>query len=284
MKITVAFVLLLTLGLGLSYASDIAFYVGHWNTDGWYDESQFKDVETIINETGKMFKDIKKFDDDHLKEFEAWAKDNMNDGEFDIIWLNGCMPSALYPYQNKEPDGSVAEGWLDGGNMFINVGDWFAYVSYECGGARCTQNGSQGAANILDLGTGIITAANNTMMKVTPTGKKYLPSLESPCKTDRPVVLTEVKDPWEVAAIFASLGGSDDPAKESQADPVVIHNKQTNGYVAIINQAAGGPAGWLKDRGKVCAEFIKNWVAEVVGLTPVEPQDKLATTWGEIKR
>ncbi|HID55289.1 TPA: hypothetical protein EYP37_02080, partial [Candidatus Poribacteria bacterium] len=226
MKVTVIVSILLSLGLGISYASDIAFYVGQWNTDGWYDASQFDDVKTIINETGRLFREIKQFDDDQLDEFKAWAEENIDDGELDIIWLNGCMPSALYPFPNKEPDGSVAERWLDGGNMFINVGDWFAYVSYETG-ARCPENGRMGAANILDLDPGIITFGGGTMMKVTPTGKKYMPSLDDPCKTDRPVVIAHVVDPWEVAAIFASLGGSDDPAKEAQADPIVIYNKQT---------------------------------------------------------
>ena len=262
------------------YASDIAFYIGHWNTDGWYDESQFDDVELIIKETGHLFREIKKFDDDHLEEFGKWAEANVDDGELDIIWLNGCMPSVLYPWPNKQPDGSLAERWLEGGNMFINVGDWFAYVSYECDGACCQENGSMGAANILDLGPGIITFGGNTQMKVTPTGKKYMPSLGDTCKTNRPVVLSEVKDPWEVAAIFASLGGSDDPAKESQADPVVIHDTKTDGYLAIINQAV--KANWVK-RGPVCAEFIKNWVAGQGLITPVEPAGKLPVTWGELK-
>ncbi|MBM3242189.1 hypothetical protein FJZ31_38465 [Candidatus Poribacteria bacterium] len=92
--------LILSFCLGIAYASDIAFYVGQWNTDGWYDASQFKDVEKIINQTKSLFKDIQQFDDKKLKEFEAWAKKNTNDRELDIIWLNGCMPSALYPYPN----------------------------------------------------------------------------------------------------------------------------------------------------------------------------------------
>ena len=47
----------------MAMASDIAFYVGQWNTDGWYDASQFQDVDTIIAETGHLFKDIQRFDD-----------------------------------------------------------------------------------------------------------------------------------------------------------------------------------------------------------------------------
>jgi hypothetical protein len=249
----------------MATASDIAFYVGQWNTDGWYDESQFQDVETIIAETGQLFKDIQQFNDDQFDEFSAWIEANTNDGEMDIIWLNGCMPSVLYQFPNVNPDGSPAEEWLDNGNMFINVGDWFGYMSYE-GGSRSADNGPSGAANILDLSSGIIVSADNTSLTVTPTGQEYLPSLNDPAVTYRPVVLSAVEAPWEVAAIFASTGGTDDPAAEPQADPLVIHNTETGGYVAIINQAAGGPTSWIDDRGLTSAEFIGNWVNSVIGL------------------
>jgi thioredoxin 1 len=248
-------------------ASDIAFYVGQWNTDGWYDASQFDHVETIIAETGHLFEDIKQFDDAQFDEFGAWVDENTNDGEMDIIWLNGCMPSVLYPFPNLQPDGSRAEEWLDGGNMFINVGGWFGYGSYE-GGNRQEQNGDAGAANILDLSNWIILFfGDNTQMTVTPTGKECLPSLNDRAKTDRPVVLVAVEAPWEVAAIFASLGGTDDAGTEAQADPVVIHNTETGGYVAFINQAGDGPGGWIDDRGLTCAEFIGNWVCRKIGLS-----------------
>ncbi|MFH1881689.1 MAG: hypothetical protein ABIL62_03135, partial [Planctomycetota bacterium] len=243
-------------------ASDIAFYVGQWNTDGWYDESQFADVETIIAETGGLFKDIQQFDDAQFDEFGAWVDKNTDDGEMDIIWLNGCLPSVLYPFPNLEPDGSRAEEWLDGGNMIINVGDWFAYVSYE-GGTREADNGPDGAANILDLASGIIAFGDGTSLTVTPTGKEYLPSLGDTVGTDRPIVLAEVVAPWEVVAIFASPGGTDDAGAEAQADPGVIHNTETGGYLAIINQDSGP---WIDDRGLTSAEFIGNWVNSVIGL------------------
>ncbi len=246
----------------MAMASDIAFYVGQWNTDGWYDESQFADVETIIAETGSLFKDIQQFDDTQFDEFGAWVDERMNDGKMDIIWLNGCTPSVLYQFPNVSPDGSRAEEWLDGGNMIINVGDWFAYCSYE-GGSRQSDNGGAGAANILDLSSGIIVSADGTSLTVTPTGKEYLPSLNDPAITYRPIALAAVQDPWEVAAIFASTGGTDDAAAEAQADPVVIHNTETGAYVAFINQAANV---WIDDRGLTCAEFIGNWVNSVIGL------------------
>ena len=253
-------------------ASDIAFYVGAPNTDGWYDvTTQTADVETIIAETGHLFKDIQQFNDDQYDDFGAWVDERTDDGKMDILWLNGCMPSVLYPFPNLEPDGSRIEEWLDGGNMIINVGDWFGYVSYA-GGSRQTENGPSGAANILDLASGIIVSADNTTLTVTPTGQEYLPNLSDTVITYRPVVLTAVVAPWEVAAIFASPGGSDDPALEQQADPVVIHNTETDAYVAFINQSAGsGPPGWLDDRGLTCAEFINNWVVSEIGLGQGNP-------------
>ncbi len=248
----------------MAMASDIAFYVGAPNTDGWYDvATQTADVETIITETGHLFKDVQQFDDDQYDAFGAWVDENTDDGEMDILWLNGCMPSVLYPFPNLEPDGSLIEEWLDGGNMIINVGDWFGYVSYA-GGSRQTENGTSGAANILDLSSGIIVSADNTSLTVTPTGHEYLPSLPDTVITYRPIALAAVVDPWEVAAVFASTDGTDNGA---QTDPIVIHNTETDGYVAFINQSAGsGPPGWLDDRGLTCAEFIGNWVNDVIGL------------------
>jgi hypothetical protein len=267
----------------MTMASDIAFYVGAPNVDGWYDVAAMTaDVETIITETGSLFKDIQQFDDTQFDEFGAWVDENTDDGEMDILWLNGCVPSVLYPFPNLEPDGSRIEEWLDGGNMIINVGDWFGYVSYE-GGPRQTENTGTGAANILDLSSGIIVSADNTSLTVTSTGQEYLPSLGDTVITYRPIVLSAVVAPWEVAAVFAQN------AAGTQADPVVIHNTETGAYVAFVNQSAGsGPPTWLDDRGLTCAEFINSWVTEQ-GLLGVgnpyarrpDPRDgaMLADTW-----
>ena len=263
------------------YTSDIAFYVGEPNVDGWYTAAaMLEDVETIKNGSGSLFEEVAEFGDDKLNEFAAWAEAHTNDGEMDIIWLNGCVPSTLYPFPNQEPDGSVIEEWLDGGNLIINVGDWFGYVSYE-GGGRKTENGPSGAANILDLSSAIIYSADNTGMTTTAAGEKYLPSIGKSCTTYRPISLGQVTGDWEVAAVFASITGDEDA---TGADPVVIHNTKTGSYVAFINQSAGsGPPGWLDDRGQTCVEFINNWVGEVLDIFPVEPAGKLPITWGAMK-
>jgi len=281
MKRLAVFALML-MTCAFAYAADIAFYVGEPNVDGWYTAVAMReDVETIKDGTAGMFQVVSEFDDGQLDEFAEWAEARIDDGKLDIIWLNGCVPSTLYPFPNLEPDGSVIERWLDGGNMIINVGDWFGYVSYE-GGGRKTENGPSGAANILDLSSAIIYSADNTGMTTTEAGEKYLPSIGGDCISYRPIALRQVADPWEVAEVFASITGDEDA---TGADPVVIHNTETDAYVAFINQSAGsGPPGWLDDRGQTCVEFIRNWVAVKIGIISVESVGKLPMTWGEIRR
>jgi len=97
----------------MAMAADIAFYVGAPNVDGWYDVASMNaDVGTIIAETGHLFGDIQQFNDTQFVAFGEWVDENTDDGELDIIWLNGCMPSVLYTLGNVQPDGSRAEKWL----------------------------------------------------------------------------------------------------------------------------------------------------------------------------
>jgi len=251
----------------------MALYVGQPN-DGWYAPDQMKaDGTKIINELKSSFGEITSYDDKALNSLKTWAEKNLKDGEPDIIWLNGCMPSVLYPNPNKQPDGSLAEEWLNNGNIFINVADWFAYCTYETG-ARGADNGASGAENILNL-PGIIRSADNTPLEATDAGKKYLPSIGAKLATWRPVVGTAVKSPWEIAEVFAGKANGD-------MDPCVIHNTKTNGYMAFINQAT--TAGTI-DRAKVTVEFVKNWIGGKTKLiVAVESQNKLTISWGNIKK
>lgn len=281
MRLFLFFLVFMLVSCFCAYSADIAFYVGSPNVDGWYTVAAMQDdVATIKAEVGNMFQNVAEFDDSALDDFATWAEARTKDGKLDIIWINGCVPSTLYPFPNLEPDGSVIENWIDGGNMIINVGDWFGYVSYE-GGGRKAENGSAGAANILDLPAGIIYSADNTNMTTTDDGLKYLPSIGKSCISYRPIGLGSVTGDWEVAAVFASITGDENA---TGADPVVIYNTKTGAYVAFVNQSAGsGPPGWLDDRGMTCAELIKNWLSGKEGLKAVEPSGKLSGTWGEIK-
>jgi hypothetical protein len=262
----------------VSLGSDMAFYAGCPNVD-WYSIAVAqKDVEKMMNALKGLFKEIKAFDDKQLKDLEAWAKVNLKDNEFDIIWLPGTMPSVLYPNPNLKPDGSLAEEWLYNGNMFINVADWFAYCTYE-GGARGADNAGQGAANILNVPASVIGSDDGAFMKMTTSGKKYIPSLKD-FADNRCIHLSALKgSDWEVTTIFGSEGGSEDATKEERIDPVVLREKKSNGYLAIINQKSSTG----ESRADYMIDFVKNWVVEKIKLKPVELNGKLSAVWGNIK-
>ena len=268
-KLFLTVVLIFAFGT-MAMASDIAFYVGA-TPGGAYDEATMNDdVAKMISETGHLFNDVQQFADDNLEGLGQWVDANTGDGELDIIWLNGAIPSTIYPTFNEMPDGSRAEEWLDDGNMFINVADWFAYATFENGEKE--RNETAGAANILDHPADIIAGSDGLQLPVTDTGKEFIPSLGDQSGTNRPVDLDAIEEPWEAAAIFAQDG--------NLADPVVLHNMDTGGYLAIVNQGWGDN---FIDRGAACAELIGNWLFAEVITTPVEPADKLATTWGREK-
>ena len=110
---------LLVMGIGLSYASDMAFHTGDV-TECYSQATMLDDVDEIKGAVEGLFKEVVVFNDDEFDDLKAWAEANLDDGELDIIWIHGVMPSVLYPL-GGQPDGSLAERWLDNGNMFIDV-------------------------------------------------------------------------------------------------------------------------------------------------------------------
>lgn len=269
----ISLVIILTLGLSVCRASDMALYTGN---PSWYDKvTMLQDAEKIVAEVGGTLEEVKTFNDEQLEDLEAWGEANLDDDELDIIWLPGSTPSVLYPLPDLKPDGSLAEEWVNHGNMIINLGDWFACLSFETGVIQ-RNDANAAVANILGL-PGIIQMTDNLKVTITPTGEKYLPSATD-FISDRALQLGVLKDPWEVAAVFASPSGQED---DTQADPVVIHNTETEGYFAIIAQTL--PHNAL-DRGAATIEFINNWVSEIIASSAVESHGKLAATWGELKR
>jgi hypothetical protein len=272
----------------MAIASDIAYYVGMFQPGSYDDETMAFDVETMMQETGAMFNDVQSFDDGDIDGLGEWAEANIGDGDLDIIWLNGQIPSSLYPTFNEEEDGSVAERWLDDGNMFINVADWFAWATHENGEKE--RNTHVAAGFILDQDHTIILGAADTVMSRTAAGREYMPSLDDNLLSNRPVYLEAFTPPWEVTEVFAvsasegvaDVGDVQDMVLPAGvlADPVVACNTETNGCLAIISQSKIGNAG---DRGAMGSEFINNWVFGGGLTTSVDPADKLSATWGEIK-
>ena len=207
-------------------------------------------------------KDVVTLGDDDIG---AWAEAHTDNGQADIIVTFGWFPTSLYPPGNAKPDNSVAELFLEGGNIFLNAADYIFYVTLG-GGA----NGENGLKNMMDINAEMW--GDNTAVKVTADGKKYTPSLDD-YLSFRPFKEAQIVDPWEVEVMFAENGAG-------WFDPGIVHDTETDGRIGICMQE---PNNGNLPRGEVFAEMIDNFLAEVLGAQAVDPVGKAATTWGHVK-
>ncbi len=266
-------------------ANDLAFYSGPTNP-GWIsDKAVAANVKTIKNDAGikALFNSIEDFGDGDEEgknsPLAKWTVEHTGNGQQDVIILAcGTSPSALYPFPNKEPDGSNVENFIEEGNVVINVADWIFYMSYE-GGVRSPDNGGAGAANVFDI-DGLTFADRGANFEPTAIGKKAIPSIK-PFKSTRPWHLEQFKgSDWDVVAFAEADKNTADPAVAVSKTP----GKDGTGMIAAMWQT--GAPEWAEKpdiRGIGVAEFINNWLAEN-GTFDVEAKNKLATTWGSIKQ
>lgn len=285
----IAVVLLMTIGMiATGFASDLALYTGPTNP-GWISDAAVAANAKVIKEDAritKLFADIKDFGDgDEVGDnspLAKWVIAHTGNGQQDVlITASGTCPSALYPFPNKKPDGSNVENFIEAGDVVINVADWIFYMSYE-GGVRSADNGAAGAANVFDI-PGLTFSDRGTNFEPNADGKKYIPSLKA-FKSTRPWHLEQFKGTdWDVVPFAVD-------ADKISADPAVAISKKPGkdgtGMIAAL---------WQKDspiwaekvdpRGIGVVEFIANWLTEKGSIkgAAVDPQGKVATTWGRIK-
>jgi len=229
---------------------------------GWTTTDVAKAATDTITKNVKGAGSIKVYNDADIAKF---AKDNTGDGNFDIIVTFGYFPTSLYTPGNAQPDGSVGEMFLEGGDMFFNTADYIFYVT-EGGGT----NGDTGLKNMTDSNFDLWTDGN----VCTPTAKGlgYAPSMPASITAPRAIRLDQVEaDPeWELEMAFAL--GTDG----TMADPFIIRNTVYGGRV--------GGAFHVSDdtmpRGAVMSEILNNYVG---ALTAVKPADKTTTAWGQVK-
>jgi hypothetical protein len=196
----------------------------------------------------------------------TFAKANTGDGNFDIIITFGYLPVSLYTPGNAQVDGSVAELFLQGGDMIFNTADDIFYVT-EGGGA----NGDAALKNITNTVLDLWTDGN--VCTPTADGKKYAPSLPDSITAPRAFKLDQIEaEPdWDLDVAFAT--GTDG----TMADPVIIRNNKNGGRVGIAFQVADD----AQPRGAVMTEIINNYLG--ANVTAVKPAEKATSTWGSIK-
>ena len=257
--------ILVTLLVSTPSWSKLDMDIGISTHAGWFGQAAAdREAQVIVDTVKSKVESIELFPPGKQGELGDWVKENTGDKQIDMLLLSGQFPNTLYKPGNGEPNGSVAEEFLEDGNIIANTGDYMFYVVDGAG-----TNAAGGLQNMMDI-PGITMWDDNTAVEVTEDGKKYLPSLKD-FQTDRPFHLNELTKEWETEVNFA---GSD-----IRADPVVVRNTEDNGRLAIFYQTAGQDAD---PRGIIISEFILNWLPTIIE-APVEPAEKLTTTWGAIK-
>lgn len=272
------------IGLSSAPAADLAIYSGPTNP-GWISqEAAIANGEAIANDADMkaIFETINIYGDGDEVGYDSalglWMQEHTGNGQQDVfIAASGTAPSAIYQFPNADPDGSNIENFVEDGNVFINVADWILYMSYE-GGTRSDDNGAAGAANVFDI-PGLSFGNRGGPAVPTEMGQKYIPSLVE-FQSDRPWHLEQFEGTdWEVTPFAVS---NDDA---NSADPAVAVNQTYGGIIAAMWQKAQPDWDGDDPRATGVIEFIANWLVEngEITTTPVEPQDKVATTWGRIK-
>jgi hypothetical protein len=173
-----------------------------------------------------------------------WVVAHTGDGVSDILILCGNFPDTIYPPGNAQPDGSLAELFLDDGNCIVNTGDYLFYVN--SGGTN--NNGEGGIREMMDI-PGITMWDDNTPAIVTAEGQAVAPSLGD-FQTDRPFHLDELEGDWVPELILAQNDAG------TRADPVIVVNTVTGGRLGIFYQTSGQDDD---PRGEVISEWINNY-------------------------
>ena len=226
----------------------------------WTDAATATAATDFIIANVKVANEIKVYSDATIK---AFAEANTADGDLDIIITFGWFPTNLYPPGNAEVDGSAAENFLQGGDMFLNTADYIFYVSNPNNDAGGLQNMTNTA---LDMWT------DGTVCKPTADGSALTPSLPATYNAPRCFRADQfdAEPDWDVEKIFGSDGANN-------LDPVIIRNNKNGGRVGIAFQV-----GDATPRGEVISEMIKNYIAE--NTAAVNSIEKATTTWGAMKR
>lgn len=156
-----------------------------------------------------------------------WMLQTTANGVVNVCILYGILPSTIYPSGNAQPDGSIAENWLEttDGDTILNQADYFGYNSSE---GKANERGAM--QNLMDLPEIEINVyEHNIDMFVTVEGSRLAPSMVH-FKSDRPFPLDQLEDEWFAEKILASDTGN---TQATLADPVIVRDGD-RGRLAIV--------------------------------------------------
>ena len=213
-------------------------------------------------------------DNAYVKE---WMRQTTGDGNVNVIILYGVLPDSVYGAGNTQPDGSIAENWIEttDGDTLLNHADYIAFnADYDVGEIIDLTNlpsvgasAEGGLQNLMDNPS--ISLRDNRggptakTMIVTSDGMALAPSLVD-FVSYRSIVLNQLQGEWFAEKIFASDTGNDEAVC---ADPVIVRDGD-RGRIAIIH---GTFEHESLLNGEVAAEIIINYLLAPPMMATVKP-------------
>ena len=213
-------------------------------------------------------------DDAYVRE---WMRLTTNDGNVNVIVLYGVLPDSVYGTGNSQPNGSIAENWIEtmDGDTILNHADYIAYntdhdvnkitelgLDTSAGVGSNLEGGLQNlmdnpnisllVPNIPDPRYRESTSGGPVSMIVTSDGTELTPSLVN-FESFRSIPLNQLQGEWFAEKVFASDTGN---AQAAYADPVIVRDGNL-GRLAIVH-ATQYQIGLLN--GEVTAEIIINYL------------------------
>ena len=216
-------------------------------------------------------------DDAYARE---WMLHTTGDGNTNVIVLYGVLPASVYGTGNTQPDGSIAENWIEttDGDTILNHADYIAFNTDfdvdkvtewtpDNADLAVGSNREDGLRNLMDnpninLFTALRATGGGASMTVTSDGMALTPSLAN-FESHRPIPLAQLQGEWFAEKVFASDTGN---AEATYADPVIVRDGD-RGRLAIVH-ATTEYEGLLN--GEVAAEIIINALLATPMMTTVE--------------
>ena len=181
-----------------------------------------------------------------------WMKRGTGDNELDVCILYGIVPQTIYPSPNVQPNGSIAERFIEttDGDAFINHNDYMFFWGAGAKERRLDAHNSVGGLqNMMDI-PGITMWPNDhwsdppVKVKVTDEGKAISPSLRD-FESNRPFRVDKLIGDWKVEVALAQNPNG------TRADPVIVRDGNRGRLIPVIQKVGSG-----EPSGAVAAEII----------------------------
>ena len=212
-----------------------------------------KGIQVEITENGESIRD--------------WMLQTTADDAVNVLILYGVIPTTIYAGENIQPDGSVAENWIEtsDGDTILNHAGYLGYSSdvdvigeWTPESKETISTNEHGTLRNLMDHPSISLFPNSSdvppypFMSVTSDGKELAPSSVN-FVSMRPFPLKQLQGEWFVEKVFGSSTGDD---QAIFADPVIVRDGR-RGRLAIVHQT-------LEDtpKGAVAAEIISNYLLQ----------------------